>query len=154
MTDMVSGAPQSIHAERPAGTRAILALHGLLAAGYLLGAGITALVAAVRSGHYEGLLSPGLDQFDDPKVYLPPVGPDSLWNPLTWIFSLTHLIAIFIRPLAAVAGLLGLLHLLRAGVRGHRRAAGWLAVGTAVSFALLAISLTPYGSQMQAWLLD
>ncbi|MFE9657372.1 hypothetical protein [Micromonospora sp. NPDC006431] len=60
MTDVASGARQSIHAERPAGTRAILALHGLLAADYLLGAGVTALVAAVRSGHYEGLLNADL----------------------------------------------------------------------------------------------
>ncbi|MFE9203494.1 hypothetical protein [Micromonospora sp. NPDC007230] len=45
MTDVASGARQSIHAERPPGTRTLLALHGLLAAGYLLGAGVTAAVS-------------------------------------------------------------------------------------------------------------
>ncbi|HEX7744458.1 MAG TPA: hypothetical protein VF462_04250 [Micromonosporaceae bacterium] len=136
------------------GTRLVLSVQCLLGAAYLLGAGGVLLTAAIRTGHYEGLLSPGLELFDDPKASIPPVGPDSGWNPLTWIFGLARAVALFIGPLAAVAGLAGLAYLSGTGVRGNRRAFVRLAVGTAVCVALVAFTLTPYGMRLQNWLLD
>jgi hypothetical protein len=126
----------------------------LLAAAYLLGAGGILLTAAVRTGHYEGLLSPGLELFDDPKVWIPPFGPDSGWNPLTWIFGLARAVSLFIVPLATSAGLVGLVCLFRTDARRQRRTFTSLLVGTAVCVALVAFTLTPYGAQLQTWLLD
>lgn len=147
-------ATSATRAEVLPGTRIVMSVQYLLGAAYVLGAGGILLTAAMRTGDYEGLLSPSLEQFDDPKVWIPPVGPDSVWNPLTWIFGFARALSLFIGPLATIAGLVGLVYLLRTDVRRHRRTFTWLAVGTAACVALVAFTLTPYGIELQRWLLD
>jgi hypothetical protein len=144
----------AIEASPVPGTHIVMSVQYLLAAAYLLGAGGILLTAAMRTGNYEGLLSPGLEQFDDPKVWIPPFGPDSVWNPLAWIFGLARAVSLFIVPLAAIAGLVGLVCLFRTDARGQRRTFTSLLVGTVACLALVAFTATPYGAQLQNWLLD
>lgn len=150
----MSDVEQSVTANPLPGARIVMSFQYLLVTAYLFGAVGLMLTAAARTGNYQGLLSPGLERFGDPKAYIPPVGPDSVWNPLTWVFGLSRVVCLFMGPLAFIAGLAGLVYLLRLDGRAHRRTFVWLATGTAVCAALVAFTKIPYGAQLQNWLLD
>ncbi len=112
------------------------------------------LSAALHVGDLPAVLDPGLERLGDPKESIPPVGPDSVWNPLAWVFGLSRAVAMFVYPVAFVTVALGIVALVRTWRVGDRRAFGWLTIGTAGWCALAAIALTPYGTQLHHWLLD
>lgn len=141
-------------AQTPLGATVVWSLQYVLGAAYLIGAGGLLLTAAVRTGDYVGLLDPGLERFGDPKDFIPPVGPPTLWNPLTWVFGLLRVFSWFIGEFAFLAALLGLGQLARADVRAHPRVFHRLLIGTLVSAALVALSFTGYGARLHTWLLD
>jgi hypothetical protein len=132
----------------------VLAAQAVLAASYLLGAVGLLLAAAVGTGDFQGLLDPGVQRFGDPKDWIPPIGPDSVWNPLAWIFGLARTVSFFIGPLALVVGLIGLAYLVRTNPGSQRRSFVWLLLGTMGCVALVVIPLTPYGAQLGTWLVD
>ncbi|MEV1289549.1 hypothetical protein [Micromonospora sp. NPDC049679] len=138
----------------PAGMRIAACVQQSVVIVFLLGAVVPLVTAAIGTGDYAGLLDPGLERFDDPKVWIPPVGPDSVWNPLTWAFGIARAAAIFIAPFAVLAVLFGLAYLPRPEVWAHRPAAERLAIWTLLCFALVVFTLTPYFAQLQNWLLD
>ncbi|MEU3454204.1 hypothetical protein ABZ671_11450 [Micromonospora sp. NPDC006766] len=57
----------------------------------------------------------------DPKDSLPPVGPDSPWNPLLWLFEIGRVVAMFVYPVAFVVLLLGAVAVLRTRHIGDRK---------------------------------
>ncbi|MFI7553424.1 hypothetical protein ACIBQ2_27200 [Micromonospora sediminimaris] len=136
------------------GGRVVLVAHLLMLAAVLIGSLGVLFAAALRVDDLPALLSPGVERLGDPKDSLPPVGPDSAWNPLLWVFELSRVVAMFVQPLAAVALLLGLVSLVRTWRVGDRPAFRWLAVGTALWCATAVFALTPYGTQLHHWLLD
>ncbi|MEU8264079.1 hypothetical protein AB0C02_26080 [Micromonospora sp. NPDC048999] len=136
------------------GSRAVLSAQMLLLAFCLIGSFGVLLVAALHTGDLLAVLDPQLERLGDPKDSLPPVGPDSPWNPLLWVFELGRVVAMFVFPLAFAALVLGVVALARTRWIGDRKAFGWLAISTAVWFALAALALTPYGTQLHVWLLD
>ncbi|SDZ17562.1 hypothetical protein SAMN05444365_106161 [Micromonospora pattaloongensis] len=141
--------------ERAVGLRFASWAQHLVVIAYLLGAGVTLLTAAIGTGDYAGLLDPGLERYGDPKDWIPPLGPASAWNPLTWIFGVARAVALFIAPLAILGGLVGAAGLAQAArVRSRRPTVVRLAVGTVLCFALVAFTLTPYGASLHNWLLD
>jgi hypothetical protein len=82
---------------------------------------------------------------------------------LTWIFGLSHAGSLFVTPLAIFGVVAGLVHLASIGLRsrlsatgprGHGQLFRHLAIGTAICLALAAFSVTPYGWQLQTWLLE
>ncbi|GIJ09500.1 hypothetical protein ACFFMR_20915 [Micromonospora andamanensis] len=136
------------------GGRVVLAgqLFALTAA--LVGSFGVLLAAALRAGDPRALRDPRLERLGDPKDSLPPVGPDSAWNPLLWVFELSRVVAMLVPLVAAVAVLLGLVSLGRTWRVGDRSAFRWLAVGTALWCVTALLALTPYGTQLHHWLLD
>ncbi|NGM13389.1 hypothetical protein [Verrucosispora sioxanthis] len=136
------------------GGRVVLAAQLLMLATVLIGSLGVLLTAALRVDDLPALLSPGVERLGDPKDSLPPVGPDSAWNPLLWAFELSRVVAMFVHPLAAMALLLGLVSLVRTRLIGDRPTFRWLAIGTALWCATAVLSLTPYGMQLHHWLLD
>jgi hypothetical protein len=163
MTEQTGDTGQLSRAGRLPGARLVFAFQYLLGAVYLLGAGGVLLTAGVRTGDYAGMLDPRLGRFGDPKDLLPLVGPDSPWNPLAWVFGLSYSGSLFITPLAVFAVIAGLAYLSGIGLRsylsvtslrGHGRVFRHLAVGTAICLALAVFTVTPYGWQLQTWLLD
>ncbi|MEV2239789.1 hypothetical protein [Micromonospora sp. NPDC049891] len=148
MSQQVQARPFSL------GGRVVLAAQLLMLTAVLVGSFGVLLAAALRAGDLPALLDPRLELLGDPKDSLPPVGPDSAWNPLLWVFELSRVVAMFVQPLAAVAVLLGLVSLVRTGRVGDRPAFRWLTVGTALWCAAAVLALTPYGTQLHRWLLD
>ncbi|MBQ1024555.1 hypothetical protein [Micromonospora sp. C95] len=136
------------------GGRVVLAAQLLALTATLVGSFGVLLAAALRAGDLSALLDPGLARLGDPKDSLPPVGPDSVWNPMLWVFELSRVVAMVVQPLAAVALLLGLVSLARTWQTGDRSTFRWLAIGTALWCATAVLSLTPYGMQLHHWLLD
>ncbi|MEU6073833.1 hypothetical protein [Micromonospora sp. NPDC047074] len=136
------------------GGRVVVSAHLLLLVMYLIGSFGVLLVAALRVRDLPAVLDPRVDRLGDPKDSLPPVGPDSAWNPLLWVFELGRVLAMFVYPLAFVTMVLGVATLIRAWRVGDRKAFGWLVVSTGVWSALAALAPTPYGTQLHVWLLD
>ncbi|MEV4711372.1 hypothetical protein [Micromonospora sp. NPDC049374] len=136
------------------GGRVVLTAQLLMLAAALIGSLGVLLAAALRVDDLPALLSPGVERLGDPKDSLPPVGPDSAWNPLLWVFELSRVVAMFVHPLAAVAVLLGLVSLVRTWRVGDRSTFRWLAVSTTLWCATAVLALTPYGTQLHHWLLD
>ncbi len=126
----------------------------LLLAMYLIGSFGLLLVAALHVGDLPAVLDPGVERLGDPKDSLPPVGPYSVWNPLVWVFGLGRVLAMFVYPLAFVTLTLGAVALLQTWRVRDRKAFGRLVVSTGVWCALAVLALTPYGTQLHAWLLD
>ena len=126
----------------------------LLLAVYLVGSFGVLLVAALHTGDFPALLDPRLERLGDPKDSLPPAGPDSVWNPLVWVFGVSRVVAMFVYPLVFVALVLGVASLIHIWRTGDRKAFGWLVLSTGMWFALSALALTPYGTQLHGWLLD
>jgi hypothetical protein len=120
----------------------------------LVGSAGLLIAAAIRAGDPGALLHPGLDRLDDPKVSIPPAGPDAVWNPLVWIFGLSRVTAIFLYPVAFVALLLGVAALAGARRGGDRRAFRAAVAVTAAWLVVVVVALTPYGSSIFVWLLD
>ncbi|MFC7550191.1 hypothetical protein [Plantactinospora sp. GCM10030261] len=141
-------------AERWPGAVPVSRFPYLLGMAYLLGAIGNLAIAAMHTGDWAGLLDPSLGRYGDPKDHLTPIGPNSLWNPLTWLFGLAHTAALFVVPLAVVAVVAGAAYAFDPALRTDRPALRRLLVGTAIGVALLAVSLSPYGRQLQHWLLD
>ncbi|GIJ48403.1 hypothetical protein Val02_52890 [Virgisporangium aliadipatigenens] len=113
------------------------------------------LSAAARTGDWAGLADPGLERYGDPKAYVPPVGPSSLLNPLTWVFGLSMVgTMLFGLPLAVLGALVGLPALKPTLRTGDRRASIRLVAGTVGCAAVAVLLLSPYGGQLQTWLLD
>ncbi|MGC4766124.1 hypothetical protein ACLQ20_25055 [Micromonospora sp. DT46] len=136
------------------GGRIVVAAQLLLLTMSLIGSFGVLLVAALHVRDLPAVLDPRVDRLGDPKDSLPPVGPDSAWNPLLWVFELARVLAMFVYPLAFVTLVLGVAALIRTWRVGDRQAFGWLVVSTGVWFALAALALTPYGTQLHGWLLD
>lgn len=132
--------------------RGVLAFQAVVLGMYLLGGFGLLLTAAVETGDHAGLADPGLHRYSDPKDYIPPVGPDSLLNPLAWIFGISRVGAMLALPLAGLGLLAGLGVIVPAWRGGPRRVT--VAAGTVCCAALLAMLLTPYGLHLQTWLLD
>lgn len=132
----------------------VLAAQLLLLTAALVGSLGVLLAAASRVGDLPALLDPGLERLGDPKDSLPPLGPDSAWNPLLWVFELSRVVAMFVWPLATVAVLLGAVALVRTWRVGDRQTFRRLTVGTALWCATAVVALTPYGTQLHRWLLD
>ncbi|WP_320066817.1 hypothetical protein [Micromonospora sp. RTGN7] len=113
------------------------------------------LLAAVwRTGDLAAVLDPGLERLGDPKDSLPPAGPDSLWNPLLWVFEISRVAAMYVYPLVIAALVVGVPSLIRTWRIGDRRTFARLAVHTGSWLALGALALSPYGTQLHHWLLD
>jgi hypothetical protein len=112
------------------------------------------LAAMTRSGDYLAFFHPGLERLGDPKDSMNPIGPDSVGNPLIWIFGLSRVAAFFVRPIAAAAAVLGVLFLIPAWRRGDRPAIRRIGIITGAWVALGVISFTPYGVALLNWLLD
>ncbi|MFU8872780.1 hypothetical protein [Micromonospora sp. SL4-19] len=136
------------------GGRVVGSAQLLLLAVCLVGSLGVLLVAALHTGDLPAVLHPGLDRLGDPKDSLPPAGPDSLWNPLVWVFGISRLVAMFVYPVAFVAVVLGVASLVRTRSTGDRKGFNRLAIGTGMWLALAALALTPYGAQLHSWLLD
>ncbi|MEV4665948.1 hypothetical protein AB0J85_28880 [Micromonospora echinofusca] len=136
------------------GGRVVVSAQVLLLVMCLIGSFGVLLVAALHVKDLPAVLDPGLDRLGDPKDSLPPVGPDSAWNPLLWIFEFGRVLAIFVYPLASMTVVLGVAALVRTWRVGDRRTFGWLVVSTGVWSALAALALTPYGTELHLWLLD
>ncbi|MEG3637360.1 hypothetical protein [Micromonospora palythoicola] len=136
------------------GGRVVLAAQLLALTAALVGSFGVLLAAALRAGDLPALLDPGVARLGDPKDSLPPVGPDSVWNPLLWVFELSRVVAMLVQPLAALALLLGLVSLARTWQVGDRSTFRRLAVGTALWCATAVLALTPYGMRLHHWLLD
>lgn len=145
---------QSTSIRLPPGAVIVMAAQHLIVMAYLLGAGGVLVTAAAKTGNWAGLANPGLEQFGDPKDYIPPIGPDSLLNPLSWIFGLARVASFFISPLALTGGVAGSAYLVRIDRLNRPWASTWLLVGTLVCFALVVFALTPYGMALQHWLVD
>ncbi|PWU44388.1 hypothetical protein DLE60_10170 [Micromonospora globispora] len=126
----------------------------LFLAVYLVGSFGVLLVAALHIGDLPAVLDPRLERLGDPKDSLPPAGPDTAWNPLVWVFGICRAVAMFVYPLAFVTLVLGLAALLHAWRTGDRKTFGWLVINTGAWFALAALALSPYGTQLHGWLLD
>jgi hypothetical protein len=120
---------------------------------YLIGSFGILILAAVRSHDPGAILHPGLERLDDPKVSMD-IGPDSLGNPLVWVFGVCRLVAFFIYPLGFAMLIAGLATLPWARPSADRRTFRRLAVLTAIWLALLLLAVTPYGHDLNVWLLD
>jgi hypothetical protein len=136
------------------GGRVVVSAQLLLLAVYLVGSFGVLLVAALRMGDLPAVLDPRLERLGDPKDSLPPVGPDSVWNPLAWVFGISRAVAMFVYPLAFLTLILGVASLIRTWQTGDRKGFGWLVISTGVWVGLAALALTPYGTQLHRWLLD
>jgi hypothetical protein len=112
------------------------------------------LLAMARSGDYLAFFHPGLERLGDPKDSMIPIGPDSVGNPLVWVFGLSRVAAFFVLPIAAVATVLGVFALIPAWRGRDRRAVRRLGIVTGAWVALGVVFLTPYGMAMLTWLLD
>lgn len=154
MTQTATVVGQGMATRLPRGAVVVMTVQFLIVMAYLLGAGGVLVTAAVKTGNWAGLLSPGLEQFGHPMEYSPPMGSASLLNPLAWIFGLSLLASMFICPLAVAGGVAGWAYLVRID-RLHRPGASTcLLVGTLACFALVVFALTPYGMALQSWLVD
>lgn len=136
------------------GGRVVGSAQLLLLAVCLVGSFGVLLVAALHTDDLPAVLDPGLERLGDPKDSLPPAGPDSLWNPLVWVFEISRVVAMFVYPVAFVALVLGVPSLVRTWRIGDRQGFGWLVIGTGMWLALAVLALTPYGTQLHGWLLD
>lgn len=111
------------------------------------------LSAMNRTGSYAAF-HPGVERLGDPRDALTPIGPDSTGNLLFWIFGLSQVLAIFVRPLALVLTVLGTTFLAKAWRTGNRRAVHEVAADTAAWLGIGALALTQYGASLLTWLLD
>ncbi|MET8907867.1 hypothetical protein [Micromonospora sp. NPDC004551] len=136
------------------GGRVVVSAQLLMLAVCLVGSFGVLLVAALHTGDFPAVLDPRLERLGDPKDSLPPAGPDSVWNPLVWVFGISRVVAMFVYPLACVTLVLGVAALIRTWRTGDRKAFGWLIISTGMWVALAALALTPYGTQLHGWLLD
>ncbi|MEH0935438.1 hypothetical protein [Micromonospora psammae] len=136
------------------GGRVVVSVQLLLLAVCLVGSFGVLLVAALRTGDLPAVLDPGLERLGDPKDSLPPAGPDSLWNPLVWVFEISRMVAMLVHPVAFVTLVSGVASLVRTWRIGDRKTFGWLVIGTAMWLALAVLALTPYARQLHGWLLD
>ncbi|MEV0457541.1 hypothetical protein [Catellatospora methionotrophica] len=127
-----------------------------IVAAFLLGAVSLLLAAAAGTGDWAGLADPGLERYGDPKDWNPPIGPDSVWNPLAWLVEICRWIVMtsLIVVLGFIAALIGFVQY--AGQRDSlsRGAKANLLTGTVLCVATALLMLTPYGSQLRNWLLD
>ncbi|WP_262285408.1 hypothetical protein [Micromonospora sp. MA102] len=136
------------------GGRVVVSAQLLMLAVYLVGSFGVLLVAALHTGDLPAVLDPRLERLGDPKDSLPPAGPDSVWNPLVWVFGVSRVVAMFVYPLASVTVVLGVAALICTWRTDDRKVFGRLIVSTGVWCALAALALTPYGTQLHRWLLD
>ncbi|GAB3801594.1 hypothetical protein [Micromonospora zhanjiangensis] len=153
MTEQAGTAGEVGRIGRLGRVRLAIGFQYLLGVVYLIGGVGTLLIAAIRTGDWAGLLDPGLERFGDPKDVIA-IGPDTVWNPILWIFGLSRVGAMLITPLAFAAVLLGLPCLADRAVRADRRTWRLLLIGTVICVVLAAVPSTPYGDQLQTWLLD
>ncbi|GIF04134.1 hypothetical protein [Actinoplanes siamensis] len=138
----------------PAAGRAVVWTQFALLVAYLIGSFGVLILAAVRSGDPAAILHPGLERLGDPKESLPGLGPDSVANPLVWIFGVCRLIAWFVYPLGIAMLLFGVVTLVPSWRRGDRRTFARLAVLTTVWLVLILLAVSPYGQDLMGWLLD
>ncbi|WP_155370118.1 hypothetical protein [Catellatospora vulcania] len=123
---------------------------------FLLGAVSLLVAAAAGTGDWAGLADPGLERYGDPKDWNPPLGPDSVWNPLAWLVEICRWIVMtsLIVVLGFIGALIGFVQF--AGQRGSltRGASVNLLVATVLCASTALVMLTPYGAQLRNWLLD
>jgi hypothetical protein len=123
---------------------------------YLLGGVSLQVAAAIGTGDYAGLADPQLERYGDPKDWNPPLGPDSMWNPLVWVIEIcrvavmTGMVVLFGFASAAT----GLAQLVRHGASLSRGRFAALLVSTVLAASVAVVNLTPYGAQLRHWLLD
>jgi hypothetical protein len=132
------------------GGRAVLWAQWVMLVAYLLGSFGVLLLAVVQTGDAGALLDPRLERLGDPKDSM----PDSVWNPLAWVFGVSRLVAMLVFLAAPAALLLGLLAIARSHWAGDRKVFRWSLALTAAWIVVLIVALTPYGQQMNTWLLD
>jgi hypothetical protein len=105
-------------------------------------------LAVMRTGDAGGFLDPQLTRLDDPKISFPPFAP------LAWLVDLCRVAAWSVVPLAALTLLAGLVALIRTRRAGDRAMFLRVAVVTAAWILVVAVALSPYGRQLNTWLLD
>ena len=138
-----------------AGARVVFTLQLALLVGCLIGSLGLLLSAMNRTGDYAAFFHPGVDRLGDPKDAMTPIGPESMGNPLLWIFGVSRVVAFFVRPLALALTALGIAFLATCWRAGNGRAVHVVAViSTAAWLAVGALALTPYGAGLLGWLLD
>ncbi|WP_145830885.1 hypothetical protein [Actinoplanes teichomyceticus] len=141
---------------RPPSTaaRAVVWTQFAVLTAYAIGSFGVLILAAVRVGDAGAVLHPGPERLGDPQESLPGLGPDSLANPLVWIFGVCRLVAWLVHPLSFAMLLFGAVTLAHAWRAGDRRVAARLAVFSGLWLGLLLLAATPYGAGLQRWLLN
>jgi hypothetical protein len=142
-----------LHA-RSAGARVVFTLQLALLVFYLIGSFGLVLSAMNRTGDYAAFFHPGVERLGDPKDALTPIGPDSTSNPLFWVFGLSQVLGIFVRPLALVLTVLGATFLATSRRAADRRTVHRVAAATAAWLGIGVLSFIPYGASLLTWLLD
>ena len=87
----------------------------------------------------------------DPKDAL---GPDVAWNPLLLVFLPIALVAMFAVPLGIVCAAPGLALAYLTGLRQDRRLRRQLTVASVLCLLVVVVALTPFGREVQLWMLD
>lgn len=146
----------SADARTRGGATALICFQYAVVAVFLLGAVSLLLAAAIGTGDWAGLTDPRLERYGDPKNWNPPIGPESVWNPLLWVVELCRwgVMTSLVVPLGFIGALLGLVHLAGRGPSLRRGTFVSLVVSTALCAAVAVVNLTPYGGQLRNWLLD
>src|SRR3954454_7636843 len=141
------------------GARVVYTLQLSVLVVYLIGSFGLLLSAMNHTGDYGAFFHPGVERLGDPKDAMTPIGPDSMGNPLVWIFGLSRILAFFVRPLALALTVLGVAFLAASWRSGNWRTGNWRAVrrvagSTAAWLGVGVLALTPYGASLLSWLLD
>jgi hypothetical protein len=129
------------------GTRSLWA-QGVLLGACFLGSGGILLAAAVHHNDFGAVFDPRLERLGDPKDSIP------AFLPLAWLLSICRLAAWSVFPLAFVALLVGVAALIRTRQARERGMFAGVLVVTAVWTVVAGVALSPYGRNLQNWLLD
>jgi hypothetical protein len=105
-------------------------------------------LAVIRTRDAGGFLDPQLTRLGDPKASFP------AFAPLAWLVDLCRVAAWSVVPLAALTLPAGLVAVIRTRRAGDRAMLVRVAVVTAAWILVVAVALSPYGRQLNTWLLD
>lgn len=136
------------------GARVTLSAQLIFLVAYLFGSFGILLAAALHQDDLAVVFDPRLERLGDPKDSPPVIGPDSVWNPLAWVFGIARIVAFMIYPLAVLMLPLGVLGPLRTRYLGDRKTFHLITVTTTIWLALAVLAVTPYGGHLLTWLLD
>lgn len=123
---------------------------------YLLGGVSLLLAAAIGTGDYAGLTDPHVERYGDPKDWNPPLGPDSMLNPLVWLVEYCRFLIMtgLVMLLGFASAAAGAMQLVRHGAGLGRGRFAALLVSTVLAASVAVVNLTPLGAQLRMWLLD